>query len=115
MHVIDELGHETALPSLLGTNRAGLGELGVDLATAARQGKSSWGLSFPLTIEFCRDGFARAPGKTRPGCALTTAVAANPSETMIKTAARSPANSYQFLTNSGRRSRLNPGAFLGDQ
>jgi len=47
MHVIDELGHETALPSLLGTNRAGLGELGVDLATAARKGKSSWGLSFP--------------------------------------------------------------------
>jgi hypothetical protein len=39
MHVIDELGHETALPSLLGTIRAGLGELGVDLAAAARQGK----------------------------------------------------------------------------
>jgi hypothetical protein len=39
MHVIDELGHETALPSLLGTIRAGLGELGVDLAAAARHGK----------------------------------------------------------------------------
>jgi hypothetical protein len=49
--MIDELGHESALPSLLGTNRAGLGELRVDLATPARQGKSSWGLSFPLTIE----------------------------------------------------------------
>jgi hypothetical protein len=39
MHVIDELGHETALPSLLGTIRAGLGELSVDLAAAARRGK----------------------------------------------------------------------------
>jgi hypothetical protein len=40
MHVIDELGHEAALPSLSGTNRAGLGEFGVDLAMAARRGKS---------------------------------------------------------------------------
>jgi hypothetical protein len=48
MHMIDELvGHETALPSLLGTNRAGLGELRVDLATAAREGKR------PRAIKFC--------------------------------------------------------------
>jgi hypothetical protein len=45
--MIDELGHETALPSLLGTNRAGLGELGVDLAMAAREGKPSLGFKFP--------------------------------------------------------------------
>jgi len=33
------VGHETALPSLLGTKRAGLGDLRVDLAMAAREGK----------------------------------------------------------------------------
>jgi hypothetical protein len=42
MHMIDELvGHETALPSLLGTKRAGLGEFEADLTTADREGKPS--------------------------------------------------------------------------
>jgi hypothetical protein len=41
---------KTALPSLLGTNRAGLGELGVDLAMAAREGKPPLGFKFPPAI-----------------------------------------------------------------
>jgi hypothetical protein len=48
-------------------------------------------------------------------CASTVANADNPSETMIKTAAKGPTNKHQFLTNSGRMSALNPGASFSDQ
>src|SRR5580700_1214113 len=108
MHMIDELvGHETALPSLLGTNRAGLGELRVDLATAVREGKRSRAIKFsPLRM---------APAPRIRSRALGVAGGNNPSETMIKTGAESPTNKYQFLTNFGRMSRLNPGASTGDQ
>jgi hypothetical protein len=56
------------------------------------------------------------PGKARiRGCGLAVAVGNNPSETMIILAAESSTNKHQFLTNSGRMLRLNPGAFCGDQ
>jgi hypothetical protein len=59
--MIDELGHETALPSLLGTNRAGLGEFGVDLAMAALKGKSSAGIKFSADHRAFREGLATHP------------------------------------------------------
>src|ERR1700686_1216188 len=117
MHMIDELGHETALPSGWGTNRAGLGGTRVDLATAARRGKSSRDFSFPPTPHAlaAKTWSACRTGPSIPGCALTVALADNPSETMIKTAASRRANTHQFLTNSSRIWPLNPGAFLSDQ
>jgi hypothetical protein len=61
--MIDELGHEAALPSWLGTNRAGLGELADDLAMTARQGKSSRGLSFRRPTR-CGDDLAAPSAET---------------------------------------------------
>jgi hypothetical protein len=76
--MIDELGHEAALPSWLGTIRADGWEFGVDLAMAAAEGKSSPDLSFPPPGEPLRAARIR-------GCGLTAAPARNPSETKIKT------------------------------
>jgi hypothetical protein len=114
--MIDELvGHESALPSLLGTNRAGLGELRVDLATAAREGKPSPAISSPLIVKPRRGPYGASRQAGVRGCALAAARGNNSSETMIRTAVGVQRNSHEILTNYGRVSRLNPGAFSADQ
>jgi hypothetical protein len=98
--MIDELGHETALPSRLGTNRAGLGELGEDLATGARQGKPSRPISSGSRSSILTSLRRSGRGRIRilglggvglgciPGCGLTGAAGNNPPETIINMSAR---------------------------